>query len=122
MLDILRKTMMAGIGAGAQTRDKVEEVLQEWVEKGRMTSSEARELAERITNAGRAEYEKTKKELAEVYDDLLKKGNVVTQSQFNKIETRLHLLENQVSQLLSTLSERTTQTPPSASEDANGPE
>lgn len=71
-----------------------------------MTSAEARDLAERIGSAGRTEYEKTKKELAEAYDDLLKKGNVVTQSQLNAVETRLHLLESQVARLLSTLSDQ----------------
>lgn len=96
MLDILKKTIMAGIGAGVQTRDKVEEVLNEWVEKGRMTSAEAKELADRIIEAGRAEYEKARKELGETYEELLRKGHLVTQQQFEELENRVKLLERQL--------------------------
>ncbi len=90
---------MAGIGVGVQTRGKVEEVLNEWVEKGRMTSAEAKELADRIIDAGKVEYDKAKKELSESYDDLLRKGNVVTQHQLQGLENRLLLLESQVAAL-----------------------
>lgn len=92
---------MAGIGVGVQTRGKVEEVLNEWVEKGRITSAEAKELADRIIDAGKAEYEKAKKELGESYDELLRKGNVVTQHQLEGLENRLVLLESQVAALTS---------------------
>lgn len=121
MLDILRKTIMAGIGVGVQTRGKIEEVLNEWVEKGRMSSTEARELADRIMDAGKVEFERARRELGDSYEELLHKGNVVTQQQLQTLENRVQLLESQLAGHLAAGGETSrpdpeAPTPPSAGE------
>lgn len=65
MIDILKKTMLAGVGAVVITKDKVESVLDELVKQGKISSAEARQAAEKIASEGRREFETLSHELSE---------------------------------------------------------
>lgn len=65
MNDIIRKTLLAGVGAAVVTREKVESALGDFVRQGKVSSAEAREMAGRIADEGRREFETLKGDLEE---------------------------------------------------------
>jgi polyhydroxyalkanoate synthesis regulator phasin len=88
MIDLIKKTMLAGLGATVVTKDKIESTLHEYVEKGRLSAGDAQNLAERIVADGRQEFEQTKRDLSERFNDLLKKSNFATREELTALEKR----------------------------------
>jgi polyhydroxyalkanoate synthesis regulator phasin len=93
MIDLIKKTVLAGIGATVTTKEKIEGLLNDYVEKGKLSAHEAKSLAERIVEDGKQEFEQTKNDLSHRFNDLLKKSNFATRAELEKLEKRLHALE-----------------------------
>lgn len=95
MFDILKKTILAGVGATVTTAEKVEEVLNEYVEKGKMTADEAKEATSKIIEDSRKEYEEARKNFNASFYEMLNKASVVTKDQLDALEKRVKALEDQ---------------------------
>lgn len=93
MIDLIKKSMLAGIGAAVVSREAAEKALKELVDKGKISTEEARKAADRIIEEGRQEFEKSRGELTKLTEELLQKGNLVTQSQLAALEKRVEALE-----------------------------
>ena len=93
MFDIIKKTMLTGVGLAAMTRDKIEEMAKELTEKGEMTEKEGRELVDELVKKS----EKAKKDLETkmegIAEKVLGKMNLATKEDMSKIEKRLKRLE-----------------------------
>lgn len=94
MLDIIKKGMLAGIGAAIITKESAEKVLSELVEKGRISTAEAKETAEKLAEQGRKEYENATEALQETFDKMLRRAHVATQSELAELAARVERLEN----------------------------
>ncbi len=93
MIDLIKKTVLAGIGATVTTKEKIEGMLGEYVEKGRLSAHEAKSLAERIVEDGKQEFESAKNDLGQRFDDMLKKSNFATRQELDALAKRVHALE-----------------------------
>ncbi len=93
MIDLIKKTMLAGLGATVVTKDKIEGALHDYVEKGRLSATDAKNLADRIVADGRQEFEQAKRDLGERLNELLKKSNFATREELTTLESRLAALE-----------------------------
>jgi polyhydroxyalkanoate synthesis regulator phasin len=93
MIDLIKKTMLAGIGATVTTSEKIEAALREYVEKGKLSAADAKGLADRIVADGRQEFEQAKHDLGQRFQELLKKSNFATREEMAALEHRLATLE-----------------------------
>lgn len=93
MLELLKKTVFAGIGAAVTTKDRVESLLQDLVKQGKLSRDEAERMAEKIAADGRAEFERTKEEVSKNLSQLLGRDKLVGEDEFRKLELRVSLLE-----------------------------
>ncbi len=96
MIELMKKTMLAGVGMAVVTKDKVLESLDEFVEKGRLTKEEAAQMSERIVEEGREETEKAKVEANKLFNDMLQRANLVTKSQYEALQARVTALEGRL--------------------------
>jgi polyhydroxyalkanoate synthesis regulator phasin len=94
MLDIIKKTILAGVGATVTTKEKVESVLHDFVEKGKISSEEAKEVADKIVADGRRELEEAKDTLSANFEEILRKANLVTRKELDALEERVSQLES----------------------------
>lgn len=85
--------MFAGVGAAVVTKDKIEKSLQELVEKGKMSADEAKDLTEKIIEAGEKETSEARSEATKLFTEVLNRANVVTQDQIEALEKRVRDLE-----------------------------
>ncbi len=46
MIELVKKTLLTGVGVAALTKEKIEEVAKDFVEKGKMTEQEGRDLVD----------------------------------------------------------------------------
>jgi polyhydroxyalkanoate synthesis regulator phasin len=96
MIDLIKKTVLAGIGATVTTKEKIEGMLNEYVDKGKLSAHEAKSLAERIVADGKQEFESAKGDLGERINDLLKKSNFATREEIVALQKHLHNLEHKL--------------------------
>lgn len=92
MIDVIKKTLLAGVGAAVITKEKVEAALDEFVHQGKVSSTEARQMAEKIADQGRREFETLSQEL----NDRLRErfaGAEKAQARLDALEARVAVLE-----------------------------
>ena len=96
MIDIVKKTMMAGVGLAVVTQEKVKESLDELVEKGKLSQEEASNVTDKIIEDSKAQAEKAQGELANFFTEMLHKANLVTKDQYEALEARVTELEGKL--------------------------
>lgn len=107
MLELLKKTVFAGIGAAVTTKERVETMLQEMVEQGKLTREEASRMADKIARDGKEEFERTQKEITRNLSQMFSKSDVVSMDDFRKLELRVSILEEkEAARELSEISEQ----------------
>ncbi|MGJ3241433.1 MAG: phasin family protein [Opitutales bacterium] len=103
MIDALKKTILAGIGATAVTAESIRTQLDEYVVKGRLSADEAREMAEKILDSSRSEFTQASDELQGLFAQFLSRANVATQHQADTLQNRLDNLTREVADLRAEL-------------------
>jgi len=93
MIDFIKKGMLASVGAAVVTKESAEQALNELVEKGKISTTDAREAADRIVEQGREEFEKTRGEMESWFEDMLHRASVATKSDVARLDERLTKLE-----------------------------
>ena len=53
MIDLIKKTLLAGVGAAVVTKDRLEKTMDEFVREGKVSAGDARIMAEKIAEQGR---------------------------------------------------------------------
>jgi polyhydroxyalkanoate synthesis regulator phasin len=97
MIDAIKKTLLAGVGAAVITKEKAEAVLQDLVRQGKVSADDARGLAEKIADQGRREFEDASNRLGGKIDEMFSRFSRSTQARIDALEFRVHLLENKIS-------------------------
>lgn len=93
MIDAIKKTLLAGVGAAVITKEKVESALGDFVQQGKVTAAEARVMAEKIAEDGKREFETLSHELNEKFRDRFASDAAQTKARLDALEARLAALE-----------------------------
>lgn len=97
MIDTFKRTLLAGLGAAVITREKVQEGLEDFVKQGRISAAEAREMAEKIAQEGRREFDKASAKLGEKARDVLSSLDSKCIERIEDLEARVAALEGKAS-------------------------
>lgn len=101
MIDSLKKTMLAGIGAAMITKDKVETVLSEFVAQGKVSAADAKSMAEKVAEDGRDQFEEVSNQLSTKLKELIANLNAETRDRVTALESRVEALEQAQQKSLS---------------------
>lgn len=93
MIDLIKKTLLAGVGAAIVTKEKAEHVLQDYVKQGKVSAADAKAMAERIAEQGRREFDEMSDQLGTKLRDLSKRSDEATQARIAALEQRIQALE-----------------------------
>ncbi|MEM8549472.1 MAG: hypothetical protein AAGF10_01650 [Verrucomicrobiota bacterium] len=93
MIDLIKKGMLAAVGAAVVTKEQAEGLLNEFVDKGKITGDEAKEMAEKIADSGKQEFEKARTEISTRIDEMMQGGVIVTRAEYEALEARIAALE-----------------------------
>lgn len=94
MIDLIKKTLLAGVGAAVITKDKVETALEDFVKQGKVSSHEARAMAEKIATDGRREFESMSNELGDKLKELFARQDRELRERVAALEARVAALES----------------------------
>ena len=99
MLDFIKKTMLAGLGAAVVTKETVQKSMQELVAKGKLSAEDAGKAADSIVAQGRAEFEKAKDDLAKAMEQAMNKANIASAEKVEALSAEVKALQLRVEAL-----------------------
>jgi polyhydroxyalkanoate synthesis regulator phasin len=93
MIDTIKKTILAGVGAAVVTKDKIQAGLDDFVRQGKITAEDARTMAERIAKDGRREFEDASAKIGDRVRELLAHADGKYLTRIEALEARVDALE-----------------------------
>ena len=97
MPDLIKKTLLAGVGLALKTWDEVEDLTKELVDKGKMTEKEGSKFLQDLQKR----YEETQKKLEarveKTVKDFLKKADEVTGDELKAVKKEVRELKKMIS-------------------------
>jgi polyhydroxyalkanoate synthesis regulator phasin len=97
MPELIKKTLLAGVGLALKTWDEVEDLAKELVDKGKMTEKDGSKFLKDLQKR----YEETQKKLEvrveRTVKDFLKKANVVTSDELKAVKKEIRELKKMIS-------------------------
>jgi polyhydroxyalkanoate synthesis regulator phasin len=93
MFDLIKKTILTGVGLAAMTKDKVEELAKELTEKGEITEKEGKELIDDLLKRSEQAKKDLETKIEKIVEKVLGKMNLASKEDISKIEKRLKRLE-----------------------------
>ena len=96
MADLIERIMLLGIGAASLTKEKVDELVDELVERGRISREEGQRLAEKASDRVRSESAEAESRFSEAYQETLRSMGIATREHIDELERRMNVLEARV--------------------------
>lgn len=96
MIDLIKKSLLAGVGAAAITKEKVEQALDDFVRQGKVTASDARIMADKIAEQGRREFDEVCATLGAKFRDYKAEADEKTRARLADLEQRVRVLEEKL--------------------------
>ena len=93
MIDLIKKTLLAGVGAAVVTKEKVEDTLDVYVRQGKVKAEDARIIADKIAEQGRKEFEDVSRTLAAKLVEVVSSGGEKPDARVAALEQRIRDLE-----------------------------
>ena len=89
MFDLIKKTMLTGVGLAAMTREKVEELAKELIEKGKLSEKEGKELVDDMVKRSEKAKKDLDKKMENMVTKILKKMDVATKKDIARLEKKI---------------------------------
>jgi len=89
MIDLIKKTFYTGLGVVALTKEKIEELANELVEKGKLSEGEVKKFVDDLFEKSESAKEQVKKHVEKIIEDTLKKMKLITKDDLDALEKRL---------------------------------
>jgi polyhydroxyalkanoate synthesis regulator phasin len=93
MIESLRKTILAGLGAAAVTQEMARSALSGFVAQGKLSAAEARAAAEKIAAESRVEFEKATTQVGEKVREFVAYADGEHLRRLETLEKRVAALE-----------------------------
>jgi polyhydroxyalkanoate synthesis regulator phasin len=93
MIDTIKKTLLAGVGAAVITKEKVQDALDDYVRQGKIKADDARIIAEKIAERGRREFEEMSAQASVKVQEILHRQDAAVAARLTALEARIAVLE-----------------------------
>ncbi len=94
MIDLIKKSLLAGVGVALVTKEKVEEALGDFVRDGKLSTADARVMAEKIAEQGRREFDELTASLGAKLKDVTARSDAA--ARLAALEQRVRVLEEKL--------------------------
>jgi polyhydroxyalkanoate synthesis regulator phasin len=99
MLELMKKGLMAGIGAVVLTTEKVQETIRKLVEEGKISTEEGEKLAQDLVKTGERQWEEISTTIAEKTKKWSDSVEVVKREEFEHLKARIESLEQRLTEI-----------------------
>ena len=99
MFDLMKKSLLTGIGLALRTWDEVEEMVQDIQKKNEMSESEGRKFLDEARKRYEEAQSKLEKRVETAVKDLLKRTNLVTADELKDLKKEIRELKSVINTL-----------------------
>jgi poly(hydroxyalkanoate) granule-associated protein len=99
MLDVVRKVLLAGIGAVALAQDEIEDFVNKLVDRGQIAEQDGRKLLKDVMERRRKSAEKVDEGMDKRVEDLLSRMNVPSKADVEALSAKITALTKKVDEL-----------------------
>ena len=99
VLEMIRNSLLASLGAAVVTKEKVEEATRRWVDEGKISRDEAERLAQDLVESGRGQWEDIQKKISETVRKGLDTFDIGSKREFQDLKERVENLEKRLAVL-----------------------
>ena len=96
MLDIIKKSLYLGLGAASVTKEKVEGLIDELIEKGQLTKNEKGKAVKEILDKIEKEEKEVQKRIKKTVNEALETVGAATQKDIEQLKKQLKVLEKKL--------------------------
>lgn len=96
MIDLIKKTLLAGVGAAVVTKEKIEDTLDDFVRQGKVQAADARIIADKIAEQGRKEFDDASRAVGAKINELFERHDKQTEARLAELEARMRTLEEKL--------------------------
>ena len=94
MFDLLKKTMLTGIGIASMTKDKIEELGKKISAESKLTEEEGKKMVNDLLKQSEKAREDLEAQIQKLVKKSLEKLDIPTREDLNRLEKRIKKLEN----------------------------
>ena len=98
MLDIIKKSIYLGLGAATITKERVEKLADELIEKGQLSKEEKAKTVKDIMDKIEKEEKEIQKKVKKTVNEALETVGVATQKDIEQLKRRLTKLEKKLAE------------------------
>ena len=98
MLNIIKKSMLTGIGLALIAKDEVEDLAKELVNKGKMSENEGTKFLEDLQKRYDETQKKLEEKIQQAVKDFMKKADVVTGDELKGLKKEIRDLKKAISE------------------------
>lgn len=99
MLDFIRKSLLAGIGAAVVTKEKVESLTKKWVDDGKISREEAEKLTNELVESGQKQWDDLQSKISETIKKGLEGLKLVTRTDLEALSRQMEEIEKRLAAL-----------------------
>jgi len=93
MIDLLKKTLLTGVGVAALTKEKIEELAKDFVEKGKISEKEGKAFVDDLIARSDESREAFQHQVEEKVQSVLTKMNLAKQSEVDALKVEVETLQ-----------------------------
>ncbi len=94
MFDLLKKTMLTGIGIASMTKDKIEELGKKISAESKLSAAEGKKFVNDLLKQSEKARENLEAQVQKLVKNALGKLDIPTREDLNRLEKRIKKLEN----------------------------
>jgi len=96
MLDLIKKGLLAGLGAVVVTKERVEKATQKLVEEGKISADEAEKLASELVESGEKQWHEVQAKIEESVKRATENLNLCSRREYEELKSRVEAMEKRV--------------------------
>jgi polyhydroxyalkanoate synthesis regulator phasin len=93
MIDLIKKAMFTGAGIVALTKDKLEEIGQDFVEKGRLSEQEGKKFIDELIKRSDESKEAIRRQIDDRIREALQKVDIARSSEMEELKAQIKELQ-----------------------------
>ena len=96
LIEMIRKSLLASLGAAVVTKEKVEAATQRLVEDGKISRDEAEKLANELVESGRHQWDEIQEKMTETVRKGLDTFDIGSKREFQELRERVENVEKRL--------------------------
>lgn len=96
MIDVIKKTMLMGVGLAAMTKDKVEEYARDLADSAKLSSEKGKKFVEEVVERAEKARDDLESTVHRAVNDQLKKSDLLTRDDIAELTARIEQLEQKL--------------------------